>query len=480
VLHKQHAFIAQTSTQSKVAFALHNAVPLIKNHTDLIPMHTGFRLITLALSISATSAAICAEATPPLSPKITTPMGQLAAQPAIKQALDFIEKNEPKTLANTKAINAIPAPTFEEGKRASNFAERLKALGLEQVHIDEAGNVLGTYKGSGNGPTVMLAAHLDTVYPMATDLTLTEKDGKLYAPGIADNARSLAAILTIVEAMKAAKIQPEGDIIFCGNVGEEGLGDLKGVKHIFAQHKEIKAFVGLEPTLGGDEGEPVTYLATGSRRYKISFKGPGGHSYEAFGLPSAIHALGRAVARIDELRVPTDPKVTFNVGVIEGGQSVNTISGAASMLVDMRSEDKAALQLIEKQILAAVQQGADDTNKRWNSNAIKVETTLIGDRPAGKMALTSSIVQVALAASSAQGRKPALDSAHSTDANLPMSLGIPSITMSGGGASSGIHSAKNEWWAPVNAHVGPQNVLLTILGLSGVRGLQPSLLNVAP
>ena len=407
-------------------------------------------------------------------------MSTLFQQPSVKQALDFIEKNEAKTLANTKAINAIPAPTFEEGKRARDFADRFKALGLEQVHIDEAGNVMGTYKGSGSGPTIMLAAHLDTVYPMATDLTLTEKDGRLYAPGIADNARSLAAILTIVEAMKAAKIQTDGDIIFCGNVAEEGLGDLKGVKHIFAQHKELKAFIGLEPALGGDEGEPVTYLATGSRRYKISFKGPGGHSYEAFGLPSAIHALGRAVSRIDDLRVPADPKVTFNVGVIDGGQSVNTISGAASMLVDMRSEDKAALQTLEKQVMAAVQQGADETNKRWNSSAIKVEATLIGDRPAGKMLPTSPIVQVALAAASVQGRKPALDSAHSTDANLPMSLGIPAITMSGGGASSGIHSAKNEWWAPVNAHVGPQNVLLTLLGLSGVKGVQPSLLNVTP
>jgi tripeptide aminopeptidase len=442
--------------------------------------HPSLRLVALALTSTATSFAFAAESLPPLQASITTPMSKLFQQPPVRQALDFIEKNEAKTLANTKAINAIPAPTFEEGKRARDMADRFKALGLDQVHIDEAGNVMGTYKGSGNGPTVMLAAHLDTVYPMATDLTLTEKDGRLYSPGIADNARSLAAMLTIAEAMKAAKIQTDGDIIFCGNVGEEGLGDLKGVKHIFAQHKEIKAFVGLEPTLGGDEGEPVTYLATGSRRYKISFKGPGGHSYEAFGLPSAIHALGRAVSHIDDLRVPADPKVTFNVGVIEGGQSVNTISGAASMLVDMRSEDKAALQTVEKQILAAVQQGTDETNKRWNSTAIKVEATLIGDRPAGKMALSSPIVQVALAAAAAQGRKPALDSAHSTDANLPMSLGIPAITMSGGGASSGIHSAKNEWWAPVNAHVGPQNVLLTLLGLSGVKGVQTSLLSVKP
>jgi acetylornithine deacetylase/succinyl-diaminopimelate desuccinylase-like protein len=424
--------------------------------------------------------ALSAESPPPLQPKILASVSSLSQQPAIRQALEFIQKNEAQTIANTKAINAIPAPTFHEEKRAQDYAERFKALGLEQVHIDEAGNVLGTYKGSGAGPTVMLAAHLDTVYPMATDLTVTEKDGRLYAPGIADNARSLAAILAIAEAIKTAKIQTDGDIIFCGNVGEEGLGDLKGVKHIFSQHKEIKAFVGLEPALGGEQGDPITYLATGSRRYKVSFKGPGGHSYEAFGLPSAIHALGRAVAHIDDLRVPTDPKVTFNVGVIEGGQSVNTIAGAASMLVDMRSEDKAALQSVEKQILAAVQRGVEETNKRWNSTGIKAEPTLIGDRPAGKMSVASPIVQVALAASSAMGQKPALDSAHSTDANLPMSLGIPAITMSGGGSSSGIHSAKDEWWAPANAHLGPQNVMLTVLGLAGVKGMQPSLLNAKP
>ena len=438
------------------------------------------KFITLAVCATAAPLAVCADSAPSLQPRVVSAVGTLSQQPAVRQALDFIQKNEAKTVANTKAINAIPAPTFEEGNRARDYAERFKALGLDQVHIDEAGNVMGTYKGGGAGPTIMLAAHLDTVYPKATDLTLTEKDGRLYAPGIADNARSLAAILTIAEAIKAAGIQTDGDIIFCGNVGEEGLGDLKGVKHIFAQHKEIKAFVGLEPALGGDQGDPITYLATGSRRYKISFKGPGGHSYEAFGLPSAIHALGRAVAHIDDLQVPADPKVTFNVGVIEGGQSVNTISGAASMLVDMRSEDKAALQAVEKQILAAVQQGVDETNKRWNSNAIKAEAKLIGDRPAGRMSVDSPIVQVALAASSALGQKPALDSAHSTDANLPMSMGIPAITMSGGGSSGGIHSAKNEWWAPVNAHLGPQNVMLTVLSLAGVKGAQPSLLKAAP
>jgi acetylornithine deacetylase/succinyl-diaminopimelate desuccinylase-like protein len=397
-------------------------------------------------------------------------MARLAAQPSVKQALAYIEKNESVTTANTLAINAIPAPTFAEGARASDYAQRLKKAGLQDVHLDGAGNVLGTYRGGGKGPVVVLAAHLDTVYPAATDLTVREKDGRYYVPGIADNARSLAAMLTIVSALREAKIQTEGDILVVANVGEEGLGDLKGVKYLFSQRKDIKAFVGLEPALGTD-GDPVTHIGTGSRRFKVTMRGPGGHSYEGFGLPSAVHALGRAIARIDAVQVPAQPKVTFNVGVIQGGQSVNSISAEASMLIDIRSADAALLAKIEQQIKAAIQQGVDETNQRWNSKAITADIELIGDRPAGSMAKDTVIVRTALAAATAQGRPALLDSAHSTDANLPMSLGIPAITMSGGGSSGGYHSEKNEWWSPANAHTGPQNVLLTILGLTGVRGV---------
>ncbi len=399
-------------------------------------------------------------------------MARIAAQPSVKQALAYIEKNEPTTTANTLAINAIPAPTFAEGARAADYAARMKAAGLRDVHLDEAGNVLGTYPGGGKGPVIVLAAHLDTVYPAGTDLAVREKDGRLYSPGIADNARSLAAMLVIVSAMRDAGIAPEGDILVCANVGEEGLGDLKGVKHLFSQRKDIKAFVGLEPALGAD-GDPVTHIGTGSRRFKVTLRGPGGHSYEGFGLPSAVHAAGRAIARIDDLRVPSEPKVTFNVGVIQGGQSVNSIAAEASMLVDIRSADAPLLAKVEQQIKAAIQQGVDETNQRWNSKAITADIKLIGDRPAGQMARDSVIVKLALAAATAQGRPAALDSAHSTDANLPMSLGIPAVTMSGGGSSGGYHSEKNEWWSPKNAHTGPQNVMLTILGLAGIQGVAP-------
>ncbi|MYM67478.1 M20/M25/M40 family metallo-hydrolase [Pseudoduganella sp. FT55W] len=395
-------------------------------------------------------------------------LARIAAQPAVKQALAYIENNEATTTANTFAINAIPAPTFAEEARARNIAERLKTAGLQDVQIDGAGNVLGTYRGSGKGPVVALAAHLDTVYPAGTDLTVHEKDGRYYSPGIADNGRSLAAMVTIAHALQASRVPTEGDVLFVANVGEEGLGDLKGVKYLFSQRKDIKAFVGLEPALGVN-GDPVTYQGTGSRRFKVTLHGPGGHSYEGFGLPSAVHAAGRVIARIDEIRVPAQPKVTFNVGVVQGGQSVNSISAEASMLIDIRSADAALLAKTEQQIKDAIQQGVADTNRRWNSDALRAEVVLIGDRPAGQMGKDAVIVKTALAAATVQGRPALLDTPHSTDANLPMSLGVPAITMSGGGSSGGYHSEKLEWWSPQNAHTAPQNVLLTILGLVGVR-----------
>lgn len=397
-------------------------------------------------------------------------MARIAAQPSVKQALAYIEKNEPATQTNMLAINAIPAPTFAEAARASDYAARLKAAGLADVRIDDAGNVIGAWRGSGKGPVIVLAAHLDTVYPAATDLTVHEKDGRLYAPGIADNGRSLAAMLTIAQAMRDAGVRTEGDVLFVANVGEEGLGDLKGVKYLFSQRKDIKAFVGLEPALGTD-GDPVTYIGTGSRRFKVTLHGPGGHSYEGFGMPSAVHAAGRVIAHIDDVRVPSQPKVTFNVGVVQGGQSVNSISAEASMLIDIRSADAPLLAKVEQQIKAAIQQGVDETNQRWNTKAISADVVLIGDRPAGQMAADALIVRTALAAAKVQGRPALLDGPHSTDANLPMSLGVPAITMSGGGSSGGYHSEKLEWWSAQNAHTGPQNVLLTILGLAGVQGV---------
>jgi acetylornithine deacetylase/succinyl-diaminopimelate desuccinylase-like protein len=316
-----------------------------------------------------------------------------------------------------------------------------------------------------------VAAHLDTVFPEGTDVKVREKDDKLYAPGIADDSRGLAALLGIVRAFNASGVKTKGDIVFCGNVGEEGLGDLRGVKALFRDHKDIDGFISID----GVESDGITYLATGSHRYDVTYKGPGGHSFSAFGLPSAIHALGRAIAKISDLETSMDPKTTFTVGVVKGGTSVNSIAAEGSMLMDMRSDSTKELLAVEAKFLDIVQKAAAEENARWGSDKIKVEIKLVGDRPAGTQPNDAMIVQAAWASTEMIGQKPILRGASSTDSNLPISLGIPALTLGGGGKDFGNHSP-NEWFDPTDAYLGPQRVFLTILGLVGVDGVTESLL----
>jgi acetylornithine deacetylase/succinyl-diaminopimelate desuccinylase-like protein len=298
-----------------------------------------------------------------------------------------------------------------------------------------------------------------------------EKDGRLYAPGIADDGRGLAEVLSALRAIRASGIKTVGDIIFGGDVGEEGLGDLRGMKLFFRENPDIDGFISVDGSRAGN----ILYLATGSRRYEITYKGPGGHSFGAFGLPSAIHALGRAIAKISDLAVPAEPKTTFTVGAIDGGTSVNSIAAQASMLVDMRSNDSLALTELENNVLACAKAAAEAENTRWNSDAIAVDLKLVGDRPAGQQPPASIMVQAAWASAAAIGEKPELGPAGSTDANLPISLGIPAITLGRGGCSGGVHTLA-EWFDPENAYVGPQILFLTLLSLVGVAGVTEPLL----
>jgi tripeptide aminopeptidase len=422
-------------------------------------------------------------ASPPPSPPPSAPyavsapvsqaVGALKDMPAVRKGLEFIERDHQATVAEQVAMSEIPSPPFHEDQRAADYLRRLTELGLENVHRDKEGNVYGVRRGTGTGPTLFVSAHLDTVFPPGTDVKVTQKDGKYYGPGISDDGRGLAAVLGVVRALRDSGIQTQGDVIFGGTVGEEGLGDLRGVKAFFAENPQVDGFITIEPGAANE----ITYQATGSRRYKISFPGPGGHSFGAFGRPSSIHAMGRAIAHISEIRTPAQPKTTFTVGVVEGGTSVNAIAGTASMQVDMRSNDPAALKALEDQLLPMAQKGADEENARWNAPAnqrITVKTELLGDRPAGTQDSNSPIVQASYAAATALGQQATLRSPSSTDANLPISKGIPAVRLGGGGGEGNTHSFTDvEWFDPKDAHLGPQSVFLTTLALVGVAGEQP-------
>lgn len=406
-----------------------------------------------------------------VSGKVQEIYEKLQASAPIQQGIAFLAADHQNTIADQIAINEVPSPPFHEAERAKYYQQKLEEAGLADVRMDQEGNVYGVFKGSGAGPRIFVSAHLDTVFAAGTDVTVREKDGKLYAPGIADNARGLAAILSVIRALKETGVKTVGDIIFGGDVGEEGLGDLRGVKAFFRENTDVDGYI----TVDGVKEQIITYLCTGSRRYEITYRGSGGHSWNAFGLPSAIHALGRAIAKISEIRTPSQPKTTFTVGTITGGTSVNSIAAEASMLLDMRSAKEEELKKLESAVMVLLDEAAAEENARWDSDDIKVEIKLVGDRPAGEQAPDAPIVQAAWAATEAIGLVPEFGPASSTDANLPLSMGIPAIRICGGGAEGHNHSL-DEWYNPANGYRGPQKVFMTLLGLVGVEGLTEPLL----
>lgn len=439
--------------------------------------------VAAAALLACTSGAFAQAVAPTpatVRPAIDQAYTQLMAAPQIQQLLEAVKADHARSIEDLKLLTEIPAPPFKEQKRAEAFLARLKALGLSDAHIDSEGNVVGLRKGTGgpggSGPKLLISAHLDTVFPEGTDVTVKERDGRLYAPGISDNTRGLAVLLSWLKVLNDHKVQTVGDLLFVGNVGEEELGNLRGMKHLFAQHKDIDGMVGLEPAPDGT----VLVLGTASHRYEVSFKGPGGHSYAAFGqVPSAIHGMGRAIAKIAEVKTPTFPKTTFTVGTVGGGTSVNTIAPDARMAVDIRSDQMGPLLETEQKILAAIDEAVVEENKRWNVDTLRVEKKLIGDRPGGRTPADSVIVEAATRANAAFGHKTLLTGA-STDANVPMSLGIPAIIIGGGGKTGGFH-ALSEWIDLTDGWKGAQNSLVTVLGLVGVQGVSaPQLEKRAP
>jgi acetylornithine deacetylase/succinyl-diaminopimelate desuccinylase-like protein len=386
--------------------------------------------------------------------------------PAVLAALDRIKADNAWTVDQQVSICEIPAPPFKEERRAAEMKRRFEALGLRNVRIDSIGNVIAERAGSGGGPVVVIAAHLDTVFPEETDVTVQRQGTMLRGPGIGDDCRGLAVLLAVAKAMGAASVRTPGTIYFVANVGEEGPGNLRGVKHLFAKPPaKIDYFISVDGT-----GLGLTSRAVGSNRYKVSYKGPGGHSYGAFGMPSPIHALGRAIARISAIQVPRTPKTTFNVGIIEGGTSVNTISPLGAMEVDLRSESPDELAKLDAAFRKVVDEALAEENARWPQSRVKVTVDIqsMGIRPAAAPPDSQRIIQTAQAAARALGFE-APGSASSTDANWPMSLGIQAITIDGGGQGRGAHSLGESYDDGERGWLGPQWALLTVVMLSGAR-----------
>ena len=310
---------------------------------------------------------------------------RIRASAQFAQASAFIETDYDRFVKELIALNEIPAPPFKEQARAKAYLEMLRQQGLTDVEMDAEGNAMGVRKGTGGGPMVAVVAHLDTVFPEGTDVKVKRQGTRFAAPGIGDNTRGIALMLAVIRAMQAAKFQTTSDVLFVGNVGEEGEGDLRGAKFLLRQGKykdRIKQFIAID---GGEQGN-ITRGGVGSLRYRVTFKGPGGHSYGAFGLVNPAFAMGSAIAKFSRLHVPVEPKTTFNIGVVRGGTSVNSIPAEVSMDVDMRSESCAELKKVNEAFLAIVKQAVDEENgaRSTREGKIQADPKLIGDRPCGE------------------------------------------------------------------------------------------------
>jgi tripeptide aminopeptidase len=380
----------------------------------------------------------------------------------VKAALDAARRNEPKAIEQEIRICEIPAPPFHEVARGRELERLFTALGLKNVHTDRVGNVIGTRPGRSEHPNLVFSAHLDTVFPEGTDVKVTREGNLLKGPGIGDDCRGLALMLSVIESMNEAHVETPGTITFVADVGEEGLGDLRGVKNLF--HESLKGTIDKFVSVDGT-GFGITNVGVGSMRYRVTFKGPGGHSYGAFGMANPIHAMGRAIAKISDFQVPAEPKTTFNVGRVGGGTSINAIPFEAWMEVDMRSADVHSLKKLDEKFSAAVQAAVEEENRRWNYRGkVSVSPELVGVRPAGRTPADSAIVQTALAVSRALGIEDALHEG-STDSNVPMNLHIPAITISSGGRGTGAHSL-NETFDTTDSWRGTQRALLLAIALA--------------
>lgn len=410
---------------------------------------------------------------PPLDEKTFERVKALLENPKIAAALALAKDEAASAMREQIEICEIPAPTFEESTRAAEILNRMKEYGVDSVEIDEIGNVVARRPGTDpDGPELAIGAHMDTVFPAGTDVTVRREGNRYFAPGIGDNCAGLRALLQVVRCFRG--IKTKGTIWFVGTVGEEGNGDIRGSKFFNAHHK-LDGFLAVD---NSDVGR-ILRGAVGSHRWRMSFDGPGGHSYGAFGqVPSAIHALCIAGAKVAHLKVPKDPKTTFTIGTFEGGTSVNTIAAHAECDVDMRSLDNAELLKLEAEVLRIFDEAVEEENAIWGitdeAKKLRLTKTSIGDRPAGMRPDDCPVLQTARSAQKLLGIALTNYGYSSTDANAPVSRGVPATCLSAGGVQKLTHTVK-EYFDDVESFLGPQLIFLTAAALAGAEGHEPLL-----
>jgi len=392
-------------------------------------------------------------------------LAKLAGDPACARALQWIDKSAAWSTDQQVRLTEIPAPEFAESRRAQAFSELLAASGFS-VRTDKTGNVIGERPGSDANSVVLLAAHLDTVFPAGTDVRVRRSGGRLLAPGIADNGVGLAALAGLARAFAESRIQTTKTIVLAGDVGEEGEGNLRGMRALVETYRSRLAAV---IAVDGPSTDHITTQGIASRRFEATITGPGGHSWSDFGSPNPITALARGIVEFSGTSVPNDPRSSYNFGTIEGGTSVNSIPARAAVKIDLRSEDESELSRLESALRDAMQTGlkAELSATKSPGDSLQLNIRPLGTRPAGSLPDDSPLLATIRDVDRYLGNRSRLERS-STDANIPLSMGIPAVALGGGGRGGGSHTL-DEWYDPAGRELGLKRLFLTVVSLAGLE-----------
>ncbi len=407
-----------------------------------------------------------------LQPLVQQEVARLAASPEVRSAFNWFRTQDPQLLHWQMEMARIPAPPFGESARAAWLSERFREVGLDDIRIDDVGNVFGTHPGFGSR-YISLSAHIDTVFPANTPLNIRQQGSRIYGPGVSDNGAGVVAMLAIASLLRNVRVRHSLPFVFIGNVGEEGEGDLRGMRHIFSTPR-WKDSIAYSLVLDGAGADTIVAEALGSRRFEVIVRGPGGHSWSDFGAPNPIVILAKAIETFTATAVPSTPKTTFNIGVIRGGTSVNSIPESASMKVDIRSTSMSEMERLEQSMRLALNRAVEEetmmsemrSSAQKRPSGVSCEVVVIGNRPAGELQPGAKILQVVRAVDAHLNNAAQVQRA-STDANIPLSLGREAVAIGGGGSGGGAHTLQ-EWFDSNGRELALKRILLTMLALAGV------------